>query len=56
MPRIRNWKELVLYRPDQGNSANPNTGQIGPTFEEYFGLSVPTISLADHAANHVMLL
>ncbi|MPV69150.1 hypothetical protein GD429_25765 [Burkholderia sp. BE17] len=38
----------------QGSSANPNTGQIGPTFEAYFGLSVSTISFATHRAAHAV--
>jgi hypothetical protein len=31
-------------------------GQIGPTFRSDLRLSIPTISLPAHAANHVMLL
>ncbi|MEX3640204.1 hypothetical protein, partial [Paraburkholderia sp. BR14320] len=37
----------------QGSSANPSTGQIGPTFEAYFGLSIPAVVAGIAVSVHI---
>ena len=40
----------------QGSSANPSRGQVGPTFEAHFRLSIPAVALVAHGLEHAKIV